>query len=122
MLKEWALAERDKERNLRSMSKATDATLDIPKEMSGWMRPYQRAGAAFLARGNMLNGDDMGLGKSVETVAALIHQGLDIGLNLIVAPKSSCESVWPAEICVGCRMRTCCRSTVTAPQVDRSPT
>jgi SNF2 family DNA or RNA helicase len=98
MLKEWALAERDKERNLRSMSKATDATLDIPKEMSGWMRPYQRAGAAFLARGNMLNGDDMGLGKSVETVAALIHQGLDIGLNLIVAPKSSCESVWPAEI------------------------
>lgn len=97
-LKEWALQERDKERNLRSMSKAHDATISVPEAMHEFLRPYQRAGAAFLAKGNMLNGDDMGLGKTVEIIAALIHQGLDIGLNLIVAPKSSCESVWPDEI------------------------
>jgi SNF2 family DNA or RNA helicase len=97
-LKEWAFTERDKERNLRSMSKAVDATLKVPQKLHDYMRPYQRAGAAFLGRGNMLNGDDMGLGKTVETIAALIDQGLDIGNNLIVAPKTSVESVWPAEI------------------------
>jgi SNF2 family DNA or RNA helicase len=97
-LKEWAFTERDKERNLRSLSKSKDGKIQVPAKMAKWMRPYQRAGAAFLSRGNMLNGDDMGLGKTVETIASIIDQGLDFGLNLVVAPKSSVESVWPEEI------------------------
>ncbi|MFD0327819.1 DEAD/DEAH box helicase [Streptacidiphilus monticola] len=55
---------------------ATDEPLDPPPGFGGRLRPYQRAGLAWLARLTRLGlggvlADDMGLGKTVQTLALL---------------------------------------------------
>ncbi len=101
----WARAERRRERELGAMALAMDVApedLNITRthpSLYDYLRPYQRAGVSFLSTGNKINGDDMRLGKTVETLAAVIESGLDMGgWNLVVAPKNSLYSVWHYEI------------------------
>jgi SNF2 family DNA or RNA helicase len=61
-------------------------------------RPYQPVAALYMASmKRCLVADQPGVGKSIETLAALIEQGVR-GRVLILAPKTSCLTVWPAEI------------------------
>lgn len=61
-------------------------------------RPYQPVAAKYMADAHRcLNADQPGIGKTIETLAALIERGVR-GPVLVLAPKTSCLSVWPAEI------------------------
>jgi SNF2 family DNA or RNA helicase len=104
-LKEWARGARRQERDARKLALTHDHPLErlaIAKTrpvLAEYLRGYQRAGVAAMAGQSMINGDDMGLGKTVSTIAALAEQNLDVGWNLVVAPKSSIETVWHDEVC-----------------------
>jgi SNF2 family DNA or RNA helicase len=60
-------------------------------------RPYQLAGAAFLvASGGALLGDEPGLGKTLQTIAALVQHGSQ---NILVAcPRTATRTVWLREV------------------------
>lgn len=123
----WGRAERDRERNLAGITLAEDAELPnleaaqvhIPKELrrsakklkeSGlpkgyddqplheWMKPYQRVNAAFMAKTSCINGDQQGLGKTIEWIAAVYEAGLEEGQHLVSAPVTSLEITWAPEI------------------------
>jgi SNF2 family DNA or RNA helicase len=83
-----------------SLSGDTDATLTrVPKTLRTWLRGYQRVGALWLAegyRGGGLLADEPGLGKTPETLAALVEAGVT-GPVLVVCPKASVKSVWGYE-------------------------
>lgn len=103
-----------------ALSAAEDATLgpQVPPRLARWLRGYQRAGALWLAegyRGAGLNADMPGLGKTPETLAALLEAGVQ-GPVLVVCPKASVKSVWgyearrllrgvPVYLCRGTRER-----------------
>jgi SNF2 family DNA or RNA helicase len=59
-------------------------------------RPYQKDGAAFLSLGrHVLLGDQPGLGKTLQTLAALIETG---ARRIVVAcPRTACRTVWERE-------------------------
>jgi SNF2 family DNA or RNA helicase len=61
-------------------------------------KPWQIPGAAFLvAQRNVLLADQPGLGKTIQTLAAVIE--LDIrGPILVVAPRTAVNVTWPEEI------------------------
>ena len=60
---------------------------------------YQTADIAYLAGAdNPLNGNQPGLGKTLETIASIFEAGADDGPHLVLAPLSSLESVWEAEL------------------------
>jgi SNF2 family DNA or RNA helicase len=44
-----------------------------------------------------LNGDQPGIGKTIETLGALVERGI-VGPVLVLAPKTSCSVVWEPEI------------------------
>jgi SNF2 family DNA or RNA helicase len=61
-------------------------------------RPYQPLAVKYMAgAGSCLNADQPGIGKTIETLGALI-EGEVTGPVLILAPKTSCQVVWEAEI------------------------
>ena len=61
-------------------------------------RPYQTVGAAFAARNrSCLIADDPGLGKTVQTISAVVEAGIT-GPILVVAPKVAAEITWPKEL------------------------
>jgi SNF2 family DNA or RNA helicase len=61
-------------------------------------RPYQPVAVKYMAGMlRCLNADQPGIGKTIETLGALIERGVT-GPVLILAPKTSCLAVWPAEI------------------------
>jgi SNF2 family DNA or RNA helicase len=61
-------------------------------------RPFQSVGAAFAARnGSCLIADQPGLGKTLQSIAAVIESGLK-GPILVVAPKAAAKLVWPQEL------------------------
>lgn len=60
-------------------------------------RPFQRVGAHFITEGRrVLLADQPGLGKTIMTLAALMHDA--VSLILIVAPRTAHEAVWKREI------------------------
>lgn len=60
-------------------------------------RPYQLTGAAFMAvQGSMILGDDPGLGKTLQTLAALIEN--DMRTILVTCPRTATRTVWEAEV------------------------
>jgi len=60
---------------------------------------YQTADIAYLAAAdNPLNGNQPGLGKTLETIASVFESGMDEGPHLVLAPLSSLESVWENEL------------------------
>lgn len=123
----WGREQRDRERNLATVTLADDAELPrleslnakMPKEFrrsnkklkaSGlkanydsqplhkWMRPDQRVNAAFMAKTSCINGDQQGLGKTVEWIAAVYEAGLEDGYHLVSAPVTSLENTWVTEL------------------------
>lgn len=83
------------------LSAATDAPLPhVPAAFAGWLRGYQRAGAAWIAKGYRnagIIGDTPGLGKTTELLAGLVEAQIK-GPVLVVCPKASVKSVWGKEI------------------------
>lgn len=82
-----------------SKASATDVVLSVPG-LTGTLLPYQVAGVWFMnqvmkANRGVLLGDDMGLGKSLQTLCALFL--VDAFPVLIGCPKSM-KLVWKAEI------------------------
>lgn len=76
-------------------STSTDADINIPT-LNGQLMPYQRAGVAYVGSvGRCLIADQMGLGKTVEAIAALEYQ--DAFPAIIVCPASLKEN-WKREI------------------------
>lgn len=100
-LAQWYQHEQAQATDHVALSAAEDATLSpwVPKRFANWLRGYQRAGAAWLAtgyRGAGLLADMPGLGKTPETLAALLEAGVS-GPVLVVCPKASVRSVWGYE-------------------------
>ncbi len=61
-------------------------------------RPYQAVGAQFAVNGRaVLIAEDPGLGKTLETLAAVAESGVP-GPYLVVSPKTAATTVWPYEI------------------------
>jgi SNF2 family DNA or RNA helicase len=77
-----------------------DAVLTrVPAKFAQWLRGYQRVGAKWIAqgyRGAGLVADMPGLGKTPETLAAMLEAGVQ-GPVLLVCPKASVKSVWGYE-------------------------
>lgn len=60
-------------------------------------RQYQTIGAAFIKHGEAVClGDDPGLGKTIQTLAALVEKGCQ--RILIACPKTTTSAVWSREV------------------------
>lgn len=119
------------------LSAAEDACMSswVPQKFQAWLRGYQRAGAVWLAegyRGAGLLADEPGLGKTPETLAALLEAGVE-GPVLVVCPKASVKSVWgyearrhlknvPVYLCRGDRARREAMLARFLNDVTRNPT
>jgi SNF2 family DNA or RNA helicase len=102
-MKKWAKKLVERETKLIALTSAEDADLPVLREKNPelyeYMHPYQRAGAAVMALKNVINADEPGLGKTIQTLVSMVEAGmLDHGSHLIVAPKTSINPVWVAEI------------------------
>ena len=61
-------------------------------------KPWQMPGASFIAgQRNVLLADEPGLGKTLQTLAAIIENNVR-GPILVVAPKTAVAVTWPEEI------------------------
>lgn len=103
-LKEWALQEKERQDAIPSVA-SMDLT-DLPTVRESYphiwdaisSRPFQTVGAAFAARNrSCLIADQPGLGKTVQSIAAIIESGVT-GPILVVAPKSAAKLTWPREL------------------------
>ena len=101
---DWGREQRDKERNLRAISRLDDVPVEellisekLP-ELANWLRPYQRADIKFLATANALNLLEPRLGKTTETIGAIYECGIENGPHLVATPSTtSIEDVWQYE-------------------------
>lgn len=103
-LNEWALKERERvdlipdvqAMDLVELPAVQQESPQIWKAMQG--RPFQTVGAAFAARNrSCLIADQPGLGKTVQSIGAVIESGVR-GLILVVAPKAASQLTWPQEL------------------------
>jgi len=109
----WAANEVSRERAATNMLRATgiDYTAKsvvpptrvsrfAPKLLEGLMgRPYQVPGARFLAYARTaLIADEPGMGKTIQTLAALVENLPEGGRVLVLAPKTSVTAVWREEV------------------------
>src|SRR5499427_8742311 len=103
-LKVWGKEATKREANLHALAGIDDVPakeLELNKkipELAKWMRGYQRADTKFLAATSCLNLNEQGLGKTAEIIAAIFEGGIEHGPHLVVAPKTSLETVWRYEI------------------------
>jgi len=100
----WGRAEVAKESKLQSLSTSDDVPLKelkiakkLPK-LAKWFRPYQRADVKFMATTSCLNLLEPRLGKTTEVIASVFEADLENGPHLVVAPKSTLDTVWRMEI------------------------
>lgn len=94
-LRSALLESASREAELLEKSASTDADVSIPT-LSGNLMPYQKAGVAYaLSVGRCLIADQMGLGKTVEAIAAL--EARDAFPAVIVCPASLKEN-WKREM------------------------
>jgi SNF2 family DNA or RNA helicase len=101
-LVQWARKELDREAELEavrtgvavSLEHLRDRAPDLALAMDA--RPYQPAGASFIrTAGQCCLGDQPGLGKTLQTLGALIDSG---ARNILVAcPRTATRSVWQRE-------------------------
>ena len=103
-LKAWGRKQVKKETNLQTLAVADDAPLKemklfkkLPK-LAKWFRPYQRADVMFMATTSCMNLLEPRLGKTTEVIGAVYEADLEIGPHLVVAPKTTLDSVWRMEI------------------------
>lgn len=104
-LKVWAKGQVEREAKLTDMSQADDADLtNVPAKLRKVgnkkvaLRPYQKADIAFMASTNVINANQPGAGKSLETIFAVMEAGMTWGQHLVFAPKSALSTVWEEEI------------------------
>lgn len=104
-LKAWGYRAAAEERNLGSMAVADDAELKLLPELAPDVyefiktRNYQKADIAFMAEaGNPLNANAPGLGKTIEMIASVYESDTWNGPQLVLAPRTSLEVVWAAEL------------------------
>jgi SNF2 family DNA or RNA helicase len=99
-LSQWYRAKAAQTDAHRALAAAGDAPLTrVPAALTSWLRPYQRAGAKWVANGYRHGGivaDTPGLGKTAETIAGLLEAGVR-GPVLVACPKPSVKRVWGAE-------------------------
>jgi superfamily II DNA or RNA helicase len=86
-------------RRMRDGARESDS-LRLTPELESVLRPYQRAGVAWMARlaswgAGAILADEMGLGKTLQTLSLLLHRAAR-GPALVVAP-TSVVSNWVAE-------------------------
>ena len=103
-LDDWAAAEIERLGSIENLSSAAaDAELcpEFAAESPALARvihPYQRAGIAFLARTKRaLLADQPGLGKTAQTIGAMIEAGIE-GDILVMAPTAAVAITWPDEL------------------------
>ena len=103
-LKAWGRAQVKKESTLQTLATADDVPLKelklskkLPK-LAKWFRPYQRADVKFMATTSCLNLLEPRLGKTTEVIGAIYESDLEDGPHLVVAPKTTLDSVWRMEI------------------------
>jgi SNF2 family DNA or RNA helicase len=103
-LRTWGKEAVKREKNLQVLSSIDSVPLnelEISKklpELAKWLRPYQRADVKFLSVTSALNMNQQRLGKTPETIGAIFEAGLENGPHLVVAPRTSLETVWRFEI------------------------
>lgn len=101
-LKEWGKEAVAKEQAVMSMADAEDAVLEQVKKLNPefheWLRPDQRADAAFMAAHPVICANQPGLGKTAATIASIMERCGEGGSHLIVAPKTSLDAVWAKEL------------------------
>jgi SNF2 family DNA or RNA helicase len=102
---EWAKQENRREKMLKRVSKQTDAKLMVTMTQAPTLavatldRKYQRVAARFGAiAGSFLLADEPGLGKTATSIAALMEGKHWQGDILVIAPKTSIDSVWGDQI------------------------
>lgn len=62
-------------------------------------RPFQTVGALFAARnGEALIADEPGLGKTLQTIAAMVEANVTGPILVVASPKSAAFLTWPQEI------------------------
>lgn len=111
----WATGERKRETDTAKLVNVADidvmSIIDLPriKELAPTMweamenRPFQPVAAQYMALARQaLNGDQPGVGKTIETLGALVELGLEeengLAHVLVLAPKKSTRVVWEPEI------------------------
>lgn len=104
-LANWAWEQRKKHEQLERLRNG-DVPYDALGELKGLAptlynritaRPYQVAGAAFaLTGGNVLLGDQPGLGKTYQALAAMVTSKAK--RILIISPRTAIRSVWETHI------------------------
>lgn len=84
----------------RALAQAGDAPLArVPAALASWLRPYQRAGAQWIAQAYRNGGivaDTPGLGKTAEIIAGLLEADVR-GPVLVTCPRPSVKRVWGKE-------------------------
>jgi SNF2 family DNA or RNA helicase len=106
----WAQNERDRETQLhaagsiRDMDVMAGITLDRIKDLAPTMwaamtnRPFQPVASLYCAEAKQsLLADQPGVGKTIESLGALIEAGL-CGRILVIAPLKSTQAVWEPEV------------------------
>lgn len=103
-LVEWAQREKARQMTIPDVQSMELVELPHVQEQSPglWQamtnRPFQTVGAAFAARNHScLIADQPGLGKTLQSIAAVIEAGVT-GPILVVAPKSAAKLTWPQEL------------------------
>lgn len=123
-VREWAKSERRHERIMAAAGKKTVGSLGplwdklpalaqaihigprgrqmTPEEQAKALEApgsYQAADVAFLAQSRApINGNEQGLGKTVEWIAAVWESGLEKGDHLIICPTSAIDGTWLPEL------------------------
>lgn len=109
----WSANEVSRERAATNMLRASGVSYDeksvlpptrvsemAPKMLEGLRgKPFQVPGARFLAYARQaLIADEPGMGKTIQTLAALVENLVDGGRILVLCPKTAVTSVWREEI------------------------
>jgi SNF2 family DNA or RNA helicase len=103
-LKIWGKEAVEREKNLHALATVDDlppSELKLNKKLPDlckWFRPYQRADVKMLSVGSFLNLNEQRLGKTTEVIGAVFEADLENGPHLVVAPKTSLNTVWRFEI------------------------
>jgi SNF2 family DNA or RNA helicase len=103
-LRIWGREHVNREKALQSLATNNDFPLkdlkikDKLPELAKWLRPYQRADVHFFSVTSALNLNQQRLGKTAEHIATVFESDLENGAHLVVAPRSTLETVWRYEI------------------------
>jgi SNF2 family DNA or RNA helicase len=94
----WGRDEVKAQRQLQSLSSGSDATLEhVDPTSAGWLRPYQRADVKHMSLQDVINANQPGVGKTVETIYATVEAGVP-GPHVVVCPTSLFKDPWRDEL------------------------